>query len=229
MIPAVPTILYEDNHLLVVNKPVGLPTMGVEADRPSLIAWAKEDLRLRYEKPGNVYLGIVSRLDTLVSGVVVIAKTSKAASRLTEQFRQRTVEKIYWGLVEPSFEPAAGELRDWVYAPGHRRAVRSVAADRAGARDAVLEFRRLVRLPRAALVEIRPHTGRKHQIRVQFSQHGFPLLGDRKYGSRRTFPAGIALHARRLTLRHPVRDETLSWTAPLPAYWSEFGVRDDAE
>lgn len=226
MSDAAPAILYEDNHLLVLAKPVGLPTMGVEADRPSLIAWAKEDIKRRYEKPGNVYLGVVSRLDTPVSGVVVMAKTSKAAARLNEQFRERQVEKIYWGLVEPDFEPAAGQLRDWLVADSRHRHVRTATPDREGAREAVLEFRRLARLPRAALVEVRLLTGRKHQIRIQLSRHGFPLLGDRKYGSRRTFPAGVALHSRRVALQHPVRDERIEIVAPLPAAWKPFGVAE---
>src|SRR6185295_18908656 len=107
-------ILYEDNHLLAVNKPAGLPTMGVANDRPSLLAEAKEYVRRKYNKPGNVYLGIVSRLDAPVTGVVLLARTSKAASRLSQQFRERDVEKCYWTIVEGPVEPGEGNLVDYL-------------------------------------------------------------------------------------------------------------------
>ena len=128
-------ILYEDNHLLAINKPAGLPTMGVTADRESLLVRAKDYIKQRYQKPGNVYLGAMSRLDAPVSGVVLFARTSKAAARMTEQFKTRTVEKLYWALVTGDVQPPAGRLVDFVRADErHRRMHRTALAGRRRAR-----------------------------------------------------------------------------------------------
>jgi 23S rRNA pseudouridine1911/1915/1917 synthase len=223
-------VLYEDNHLLAVNKPAMLPTMGVGAARPSLLAAAKDYLRRKYAKPGNVYLGIVSRLDAPVTGVVLMARTSKAAARLSEQFRQRDVEKVYWAIVEGMIAPPAGELVDFLRKDERHRRMHTAGASAAGAQRAELAYRTLSdesvvpRLsdPWATLLEVRPHTGRKHQIRVQLAQAGHPIVGDRKYGSRRPFGNGIALHARRLVVEHPVRNTPVVLEAPLPVEWHRF-------
>jgi 23S rRNA pseudouridine1911/1915/1917 synthase len=223
-------VLYEDNHLLVVNKPAMLPTMGVAEDRASLINAAKEYIRVKYAKPGNVFLGIVSRLDAPVTGVVLLARTSKAAGRLAKQFRDRDVEKIYWAIVEGSIEPPSGRLIDYLRKDERHRRVHASASETPGAQLAELHYRTIGSSPgepqlqdrSASLLEVRPHTGRKHQIRVQLSQAGFPILGDRKYGSRRRFPAGIALHARRLVARHPVSKMQMEFEAPLPAAWKSL-------
>jgi 23S rRNA pseudouridine1911/1915/1917 synthase len=220
-------VLYEDNHLLVVNKPAMLPTMGVAEDRPSLLSAAKDYIRAKYAKPGNVFLGIVSRLDAPVTGVVLLARTSKAAGRLAKQFRDRDVEKIYWAIVEGTIEPPEGRLIDYLYKDERHRRVHASAAETPGAQVAELQYRTVglhhgepqLRDRSASLLEVRPHTGRKHQIRVQLSQAGFPILGDRKYGSVRRFPAGIALHARRLVARHPVSKMQMEFEAPLPEAW----------
>jgi len=217
-------VLYEDNHLLGVIKPPGLPTMGVAADRPSLLTEAKAYLAAKYSKPGNVYLGVVSRLDTPVSGVVLLARTSKAAERLNRQFRERTVDKRYWALVPGGIDPPQGQLVDWLKADGQHRRVRRVAASQSGARQARLRYRRLRPASDAELLEIALETGRKHQIRAQLSLAGYPIVGDFKYGSRRKFPAGIALHARQLTVEHPTRGEPVVLTAPVPDSWAEFGI-----
>jgi len=217
-------ILYEDNHLLAVVKPVGLATMGVAAGTPSLLAIAKEYLKQRYHKPGNVYLGAMSRLDAPVSGVVLFARTSKAAARLTEQFRTRAVEKVYWAIVagEP---PSEGECADWLAKDERHRRMHIARAGELGAQEARLGFRRLSRLPQGWLLEVVLETGRKHQIRLQLGSRGWPILGDRKYGSRERFPLGIALHARRLTFSHPSRGEPILLVAPLPPAWTRFGVQ----
>ena len=209
-------ILYEDNHLLVVNKPAGLPTMGVAADRPSLLTEAKEYIRRKYDKPGNVYLGIVSRLDAPVTGVVLIARTSKAAKRLTEQFRERSVEKIYWALVEGAMHPEQGELVDWMRKDERHRRMHVATPESPTAKEARLWYRVLPSGGKETLLEVRLETGRKHQIRVQLATRDRPVLGDRKYGSLRAFPSGIALHSRSLTIEHPVRHEPISVVAPLP-------------
>lgn len=222
-------VLYEDNHLLAVNKPAMLPTMGVAEDRPSLLAEAKQYIRLKYDKPGNVFLGIVSRLDAPVTGVVLLARTSKAAGRLAKQFRERDVEKVYWALVTGKIQPPAGKLIDYLRKDERHRRVHTASPQSPGAQLAELEYRTLGEAsgePRGtngtSLVEVRPHTGRKHQIRVQLAQAGFPIVGDRKYGSTRSFPAGIALHSRRLVIQHPVSKMQLAVEAPLPASWRTF-------
>ncbi len=225
------TVLYEDNHLLAVNKPAMLPTMGVAEDRPSLLAQAKEYIRRKYNKPGNVYLGIVSRLDAPVTGVVLLARTSKAAGRLSKQFREREVEKVYWALVEGEVESPAGRLTDFLCKDERHRRMHVSAAITPGAQVAELSYRVLAGghdAPRvrenapATLLEVRPLTGRKHQIRVQLAHAGIPIVGDRKYGAKRPFPVGIALHARRLVVEHPVGKMQLGVEAPLPASWRRF-------
>jgi 23S rRNA pseudouridine1911/1915/1917 synthase len=190
--------------------------------RPRLVNLAKEYLKRRYVKAGNVYLGVVSRLDAPVTGVVLFARTSKAARRLTDQFRSQSVQKIYWALVEGRIEPAEGELVDWLAHYEPQRRMQVVASGAAGAKEARLSYRRLVVAGDRSLVELEPHTGRKHQIRLQLASRGHPVLGDRKYGSRTTFAAGIALHARRLVIVHPVRGEPVAIEAPLPAAWPRF-------
>ena len=216
-------ILYEDNHLLVVDKPPGLPTMGVAAPKPSLLTEAKAYIKEKYQKPGNVYLGIVSRLDAPVTGLLLLARTSKAAARLTEQFRNKKVQKSYWALVETPPEPDQETLQNWVRKDERHRRMHVVSAETEGAREAILSYQTLQSSRGSTLLEIDLKTGRKHQIRLQLSHQGHPILGDRKYGSRREFPAGIALHAHSLSFQHPVQDKVLQFTAPLPACWKSYG------
>ena len=219
-------VLYEDNHLLVVDKPAGLATMGVAEDKPSLIKLAKDYVRARYDKPGNVYLGTVSRLDAPVTGVVLFARTSKAARRLTEQFRGRQVQKLYWAIVGGRIDPPEGECEDWIRKSERHRKVHICRPDDPRAQHCLLSYRRLqsVAGQNADLLEVQLHTGRKHQIRVQLAERRRPVLGDYKYGSRREFPAGIALHSRRLVVEHPVRHEPLTVEAPLPSSWRKYGL-----
>lgn len=219
-------ILYEDNHLLAVVKPAGLPTMGVAEDLPSLLTVAKQYIKDRYAKPGNVYLGIMSRLDAPVTGVVLLARTSKAASRLTEQFRTHAVAKTYWALVEGEVDPPSGQWTDWLRHDERHRKVHWTSPGAADAKEARLEYRLLRRVQRYSLLEVTLLTGRKHQIRVQLSSRGLPIVGDLKYGSRHHFPAGIALHARRLAVQHPTTGETIDLVAPLPDSWKRLGVTD---
>ena len=222
-------VLYEDNHLLAVVKPAMLPTMGVPADRPSLLALAKQYIKQKYDKPGNVYLGVVSRLDAPVSGVVLLARTSKAAARLTQQYRTGQVEKIYWAIVAGRIHPPADDCVDWVRKDERHRRMHIARENQPGAQQARCSYRTIQPIGKGYLVEIRLETGRKHQIRVQLAHHGYPIWGDRKYGSRRTFPDGIALHARRLAVEHPVRKTPLELVAAVPTAWSGFGVTEDGE
>jgi 23S rRNA pseudouridine1911/1915/1917 synthase len=214
-------VLYEDNHLLAVNKPAMLATMGVEANRPSVLSAAKVFLRLKYQKPGNVYVGIVSRLDGPVTGVVLLAKTSKAAARLSEAFRSRTVRKIYWAAVEGEAAPASGELEHYLRKDERHRKVHVTHAAAEGAQHARLAYRTLRLAGGLTMLEVEPETGRKHQIRVQLAKAGWPILGDSKYGGREAFANGIALHSRRLEFEHPVQREPLGIEAPLPRAWTD--------
>jgi 23S rRNA pseudouridine1911/1915/1917 synthase len=168
----------------------------------------------------------MSRLDAPVTGVVLLARTSKAAARLTEQFREHSVEKLYWALVEGRLSPTHGAYADWLVHDERHRRVRIAGEAEPGAKAARLDYRQLSLLGDVSLLEVTLQTGRKHQIRVQMAHHGHPVAGDRKYGSRRAFAAGIGLHARRLAIVHPVRGETLRFEALLPRSWADFGLED---
>lgn len=215
-------VLYEDNHLLAVNKPAMLPTMGVPDDRPSLLSIARNYIAVKYQKPGNVYLGVVSRLDAPVTGVLLMARRSKAAARLNVQFRDRQVRKVYWAIVEGEIEPRQATLRHFLRKDERHRKMHTSGEHADGAREAILEYQVLQVAGEISLVEVRPQTGRKHQIRVQLAKHGYPILGDRKYGSRREFPNGIALHSRLLEIVHPVGNAPLTIEALPPAAWDKF-------
>jgi len=212
-------VVYEDNHLLVVNKPAGLPTAGVPAGRDSLLEVARRYLIEKYNKPGNAFVGIVSRLDAPVSGIVLMARTSKAARRLTEQFRQRRVRKIYWAQVAGHVKPQEGAWTDWLVHDERHRRMRIAQPEADGAREARLRYRRLGAAGDTSRLEITLETGRKHQIRLQAATHGYPILGDRKYGSRIVFPEGIALHSRLLEFEHPVKKTTMELVVPVPKSW----------
>ena len=188
------TILYEDNHCLALFKTAGVLTAGDKTGDVSLLDLARQYIREKYHKPGNVYLGVVHRLDRPVSGVVLFARTSKAAARLSEQFRSGTVTKVYHALVEGCPKQTTGEWIDVLVKDRERNVVRTVPEGAAGARQAVLEYRVLRRTATRSLLEIRPRTGRAHQIRVQLAARGLPIVGDVKYGARRR-PARISQRA----------------------------------
>jgi 23S rRNA pseudouridine1911/1915/1917 synthase len=220
-------VLYEDNHLLAVIKPPGLSTMGAAEGKISLLDLARRYVKQKYQKPGNVYLGVVSRLDALATGVVLLARTSKAAQRLSKQFRERDVEKTYWAIVAGRISPQSGSCVDWVRKDEQRRRMRIASPGAAGTKRAELQYRVLRPIAGGSLLEINLVTGRKHQIRLQLAHRGHPIWGDRKYGSTTKFPEGIALLARRLVLIHPVRKEPLELVAPVPRSWREHGVPVD--
>lgn len=211
------SILYEDNHLLVVDKPAGLLSQSAEAGDEHLVACAQRYLKERYGKPGNVYIGLVHRLDRMTSGVMVLAKTSKAAERLSRAFREHQVDKRYLAVVA-GLTPARATLVDELVSSeqGSR-----VAPGHPDARRAELRFERHAQtqapIP-ASLVEVELGTGRKHQIRVQLAARGHPLLGDRRYGLREHdgLIARVALHAWKIAMTHPVRGDELSFVAPIP-------------
>lgn len=226
------TVLFEDNHCLAVLKPAPLLTQGVPPGVPTLEAMVKAYLKERYHKAGNVYLGIPHRLDRPVSGVIVFARNTKAAGRLAEQFQKRQVTKVYWAAVEGDVQPNEGTWHDWLLKLPEQARAERVAPETPSAREAILSYRCLRRVAGCTVLEIRPETGRMHQIRVQTAVRGWPVRGDMVYGSQMPFgpPAElprervIALHARELTFLHPIRYEPITVQAPLPAFWGDAGL-----
>jgi len=216
-------VLYEDNHLLVINKPAELATMGALAGEPTASAWAADYLKRRYQKPGNVFVGVVSRLDSFVTGVLVLARTSKAASRLTEQFRQRHTSKLYFACVEGQLnEPNWKTLSAHIAKNDAAHRMIITPPQHPDAQLATLQFRTLATTTTRSLLEIDLGTGRKHQIRLQLADQGHPIIGDNKYGASSKFPRGIALHAYKLTIEHPTLQQTMTFSAPVPAAWHAF-------
>ncbi|MEM6776785.1 MAG: RluA family pseudouridine synthase [Planctomycetota bacterium] len=216
-------VLHEDNHLLVVNKPAGLATMG-DPGRPTLHSLAADYLRRKYHKPGKVFLGIVSRLDRLTTGAIVLARTSKAARRLSAQFANPDggAAKTYLAIVAGRPLTPAGTWVDRIYKDDRAHRMRVAEArqiDVESTQHAELDYRTLQEIQDGCVLEIALKTGRKHQIRVQAAQRGLPILGDQKYGSQDAWQQGIALHSHRLVIEHPTRKEPVDVVAPLPPYW----------
>jgi len=211
-------ILYEDNHVVALNKPCGWPSAHFDGSHETLDRVVKEYLREKFQKPGNVFLGVVHRLDKPVSGVLLFARTSKAAARLSEQFRLGSVEKTYWAVVEGSMTPEAGTLEDWLRKEGESGVV-AVSPDAPGAKHALLHYEQKATHEGLSRVELRPQTGRTHQLRVQLAERRRPIYGDTKYGSRHRFGTGIGLHARSVTFLHPTTREPVTLTAPVPKAW----------
>jgi 23S rRNA pseudouridine1911/1915/1917 synthase len=221
-------ILLEDNHCLAVNKPAGVLTQGDATGETSLLEAVRADLKARYHKPGNVFVGLVHRIDRPTSGVVLFARTSKAAARLSGQFRAGTVEKVYWAVVEGVCPVENGQWTDWLWKDQRQNVVRVVPQGTPGAREAGMAFRVLHRGRVRTWLELRPRTGRSHQLRVQLAARGLPILGDRKYGARSRLRAldgrpRVALHARRLVFTHPTRPEVIEVVAPVSADWPAPG------
>ena len=215
-------ILFEDNHLLVVNKKVGEIVQGDKTSDEPLTEKYKAFIAMRDAKPGQVFMGLPHRLDRPVSGITVLAKTSKALERLSAMFRDSDVHKFYWALVcqEPQQEEALLENMMWRNEKQNKSYICRSGATRKDAKNARLRYRRLGRTDRYVLVEVELLTGRHHQIRCQLSNMGCPIKGDLKYGAPRSNPdGGISLHARRITFVHPVRKEPLTIEAPVPVSW----------
>lgn len=226
-------ILHEDNHLLAVAKPAGAPTQGAAAGVESVLDMAKAYVAKKYDKPGNVYLGVVSRLDAPVTGLLLFARTSKAASRLSEAFRSRSVEKLYLATVEGEPPPCPGTLVHHLMKDDRSQRMVATHAEAPGAQRAELSYEVLLSRAGRSLVAVRLMTGRKHQIRVQLAKIGCPILGDmkyglgdRKYGANRLYDPGIALHAWRLGIEHPVRREPLELECPPAPRWGHWPSAD---
>jgi 23S rRNA pseudouridine1911/1915/1917 synthase len=220
-------VLFHDNHLLALYKPAGLLVQGDATADVSLLELGKAWLKAQHRKPGRVFLGLVHRLDRPVAGVVLFARTSKAAARLSEQFRSGTVEKRYLAIVEGTLQQPTGRWIDCL--EREDRASRVVAAPRAGSREARLSYQVLATHGNLSLVEIALETGRRHQIRVQFAHRGHPLLGDRRYGTTAALERKqIALLAASLSFEHPVQHHRLTLASPLPRGWPWPGTITDS-
>lgn len=219
-------VLYEDNHLIIISKRAGEITQGDSTGDLPLPEKVKQYLKEKYQKPGNVFLGVVHRLDRPVSGIVVFAKTSKALSRMNQLFRDDKVEKVYHAIVEqPPKEPEA-TLVHWLKKNPKQNKSYIVATGSNGAKEARLHYRMIGESDRYTLLEVRLETGRHHQIRAQLSGIGCTIRGDLKYGAKRSNPDGsISLHAREVSFTHPVSGKAISVVAPYPAedpLWGYF-------
>lgn len=219
--PDIP-ILYEDNHLLVISKPAGLLSQEDHTGAPDVLTLCKSYIKQRYNKPGNVFLGLVHRLDRPVGGVMVLAKTSKAASRISEQIRKRTVKKRYLAVTEGN-PPENGYLEHYITKDAATNTVNASRKPVKNSKPAKLSFLKLEQQQNYALLEINLITGRAHQIRVQLAETGTPIAGDRKYG-KDNLRDDIALLAYSFELEHPTTKQSHTFRAPLPEspLWNRF-------
>jgi len=217
--PASLNVLYEDNHLLVVNKPAGMLAQGDQTGDAPIADIAARYLKEKYNKPGAVFVGVVHRLDRPVSGVVVLARTSKALSRMNRLFGLRETTKTYLALTARRPDADEARLVHWLKKDEKRNKVSVHDSAIPGALEAELTYRVLRRVSHGWLIQVNPLTGRPHQIRAQLSTIGAPIIGDVKYGGEPApYYRGIYLHAWKLAFTHPVRREPMSFTAPLPGW-----------
>ena len=221
------TVVYEDNHIIVVNKTASEIVQGDKTGDTPLSETVKEYLKVKYNKPGNVFIGVTHRLDRPVSGVVVFAKTSKALSRLNDMFRLGEVKKTYWAIVKDRPKELEGELMHWMVRNEKQNKSYAYDKERPNSKKAILRYKLIGHSQNYHLLEVDLQTGRHHQIRCQLAKMGCPIKGDLKYGSPRSNPDGsICLHARRVTFVHPVSKEVIDVTAPLPSgnLWNGFDL-----
>ena len=216
-------VLYEDNHIIVAIKPAGVLSQGDGSKSPDMLTILKAYIKEKYQKPGEVYLGLVHRLDRPVSGVMVFARTSKAASRLSEQIRTRKVEKLYRCVVSGILE-GEGRLENYISKDDDRNIVTVSDTEKPGFKASYLDYKALASKDGMTLVEVKLGTGRSHQIRAQMAHSGYPLIGDQKYGDKDKRCKDIALEAYKLSFEHPVKREFITFEAPVPSGypWSLF-------
>ena len=211
-------VLYEDNHLIVINKQSGDITQGDKTGDEPLSDKVKAYIKAKYDKPGAVFLGVVHRLDRPVSGIVLYARTSKALERMNKKYREKDIQKTYWAVVEQSPAEPEGTLVHFLKKNPEKNKSFVSKDESNGAKRSSLHYRTLAHSDKYTLLEVELHTGRHHQIRVQLSSMGCVIKGDLKYGAKRSNPDGsIHLHARYLSFEHPVTKEQIRITAPVPS------------
>lgn len=212
------TVVYEDNHIIIVNKTASEIVQGDKTGDVPLSETVKQYLKEKYQKPGNVFIGVTHRLDRPVSGLVVFAKTSKALSRLNEMFKNSEVKKTYWAIVKQTPAETEGELVNYLVRNEKQNKSYAYDTEKPGSKKAVLHYRLIARSDNYCLLEVDLKTGRHHQIRCQLAKMGCPIKGDLKYGFPRSNPDGsISLHARRVRFVHPVSKELIDVVAPVPS------------
>ena len=210
-------ILFEDNHIIVINKRAGDIVQGDKTGDKSLSEIVKEYIKEKFNKPGNVFLGVVHRIDRPTTGIVVFAKTSKALTRLNALFAKKEVSKIYWALVKSPVKIKEGRLVHWLKKNPKNNKSSVYISEIPDSKKGVLNYKVIKELENYSLLEINLETGRHHQIRAQLSKEGLAIKGDLKYGfDRSNKDGGISLHAREIEFIHPVKNEALKITAPLP-------------
>lgn len=212
------TVVYEDNHIIIVNKTASEIVQGDKTGDVPLSETVKQYLKEKYHKPGNVFIGVTHRLDRPVSGLVVFAKTSKALSRLNEMFKNSEVKKTYWAIVKQTPAETEGELVNYLVRNEKQNKSYAYDTEKPGSKKAILLYRLIARSDNYSLLEVDLKTGRHHQIRCQLAKMGCPIKGDLKYGFPRSNPDGsICLHARRVRFVHPVSKELIDVVAPVPS------------
>ena len=221
------TVVYEDNHIIVVNKTASEIVQGDKTGDTPLSEMVQLYLKEKYNKPGNVFIGVPHRLDRPVSGLVVLAKTSKALARLNDMFRNGDVKKTYWAIVKERPKELEGELQHWLVRDEKQNKSYAYDKEVKNSKKAILCYKLIAHSVNYHLLEVDLKTGRHHQIRCQLAKMGCPIKGDLKYGSPRSNPDGsICLHARRVRFIHPVSKQEIDLTAPLPQgnLWAGFDV-----
>jgi 23S rRNA pseudouridine1911/1915/1917 synthase len=217
-------VIFEDNHLIIINKRVGDIVQGDKTGDKALSDVVKEYLKEKYQKPGEVFLGVIHRLDRPTSGLVIFAKTSKALTRMNESFKNRTTQKIYWAIVKNNTPFSQDTLTHFLTRNSKNNTSKAFSKEVPESKMAVLDYKILRKIDNYSLLEIHLHTGRHHQIRAQLAFIGCPIKGDLKYGFNRSNPdAGICLHAYSIEFSHPVTKEILKFTADVSGdIWGKF-------
>lgn len=224
------SVLYEDNHLIIINKPAGALVQGDKTGDAPISDDVKKYIKEKYNKPGDVFLGVVHRLDRPVSGIVIFARTSKALERMNALFKEKKIQKTYWAVVQNPPKPEKGSITTYTIKDGIKLKAKVFSKEVPGSKLCTLDYQVIHQSDRYYLVEVLPHTGRYHQIRSQLSYIGSPIKGDIKYGFARTNQDGsIHLHARKIEFIHPVSKELLTVTAPVPEHdnlWKDLEDRN---
>ena len=218
-------VIYEDNHLIAVNKPAGVLVHGDETGDLTLVDAVKDYIKHRYKKPGDVFLGVIHRIDRPVSGVVLFARTSKGLTRMNKLFQDRKVSKHYLAVVNKKPDPLDGTLTNFLIKDNAKNVSRVQKSAKKGAKESITKYSLRMGLSGYFLLDVTPVTGRPHQIRIQLANAGCPIVGDLKYGySRPTQNKSICLHCNKLSFEHPIKKEHITIKADMPKkeYWSFF-------